>query len=208
MIRILDSFIADKIAAGEVIEKPVSAVKELIENSIDAGASSVIVEIRGGGASYIRITDDGCGISFDEIETAFQRHATSKITNVSDLDNIQSLFTEQVCRLLCAVAAENDEAVETKLVIILLHGLDLVESVRIRYAHELERLAGRADDRAAACQNAREISSSQQAVIAVNEPLVAVLKAVNLKVLDIVAQSFDDAAHRCVQCLAVAPACQ
>ena len=91
MIRILDSFIADKIAAGEVIEKPVSAVKELIENSIDAGASSVIVEIRGGGASYIRITDDGCGISFDEIETAFQRHATSKITNVSDLDNIQSL---------------------------------------------------------------------------------------------------------------------
>lgn len=91
MIRILDSFIADKIAAGEVIEKPVSAVKELIENSIDAGASSVIVEIRGGGASYIRITDDGCGISFDEIETAFQRHATSKISNVSDLDNIQSL---------------------------------------------------------------------------------------------------------------------
>ena len=124
------------------------------------------------------------------------------------MDNIQSLFTEQVCRLLCAVAAENDEAVETKLVIILLHGLDLVESVRIRYAHELERLAGRADDRAAACQNAREISSSQQAVIAVNEPLVAVLKAVNLEVLDIVAQSFDDAAHRCVQCLAVAPACQ
>lgn len=91
MIRILDSFISDKIAAGEVIEKPVSAVKELIENSIDAGASSVIVEIRGGGASYIRITDDGCGISFDEIETAFQRHATSKISNVSDLDNIQSL---------------------------------------------------------------------------------------------------------------------
>ena len=91
MIRILDSFIADKIAAGEVIERPVSAVKELIENSIDAAASSIIVEIRGGGASYIRITDDGCGISSDEIETAFLRHATSKITSAADLDNIQSL---------------------------------------------------------------------------------------------------------------------
>lgn len=91
MIKILDSFIADKIAAGEVIEKPVSAVKELIENSIDAGASSIIVEIRGGGSSYIRITDDGCGISYDELETAFQRHATSKISSVSDLDNILSL---------------------------------------------------------------------------------------------------------------------
>lgn len=91
MIRILDSFIADKIAAGEVIERPVSAVKELIENSIDAEARSIIVEIRGGGSSYIRITDDGCGISYDEIETAFLRHATSKISKATDLDNIQSL---------------------------------------------------------------------------------------------------------------------
>ena len=91
MIRVLDSFVADKIAAGEVIERPVSAVKELVENSIDAGAGSIIVEIRGGGKSYIRVTDDGCGISFDEVETAFLRHATSKISGVADLDNIISL---------------------------------------------------------------------------------------------------------------------
>ena len=91
MIKVLDSFVADKIAAGEVIERPVSAVKELVENSIDAGAGSIIVEIRGGGKSYIRVTDDGCGISFDEAETAFLRHATSKISGICDLDNIVSL---------------------------------------------------------------------------------------------------------------------
>ena len=91
MIKVLDSFVADKIAAGEVIERPVSAVKELVENSIDAGAGSIIVEIRGGGKSYIRVTDDGCGISFDEAETAFLRHATSKISGITDLDNIVSL---------------------------------------------------------------------------------------------------------------------
>ena len=91
MIKVLDSFVADKIAAGEVIERPVSAVKELVENSIDAGAGSVIVEIRKGGKSYIRVTDDGCGISFDEAETAFLRHATSKISGITDLDNIVSL---------------------------------------------------------------------------------------------------------------------
>ncbi|MBQ6440743.1 MAG: DNA mismatch repair endonuclease MutL [Mogibacterium sp.] len=91
MIKVLDSFVADKIAAGEVIERPVSAVKELVENSIDAGAGSIIVEIRNGGKSYIRVTDDGCGISFDEAETAFLRHATSKISGITDLDNIVSL---------------------------------------------------------------------------------------------------------------------
>ena len=91
MIKVLDSFVADKIAAGEVIERPVSAVKELVENSIDAGARTIIVEIRNGGKSYIRVTDDGCGISFDEAETAFLRHATSKISGISDLDNIVSL---------------------------------------------------------------------------------------------------------------------
>ncbi len=91
MIKVLDSFVADKIAAGEVIERPVSAVKELIENSIDAGARAIITEIRNGGKSYIRVTDDGCGISFDEAETAFLRHATSKISSVTDLDRIVTL---------------------------------------------------------------------------------------------------------------------
>ena len=78
MIRILDKSIADKIAAGEVIERPVSIVKELVENALDAGASSVVVEIKHGGKSYIRVTDDGCGIPADQVETAFLRHATSK----------------------------------------------------------------------------------------------------------------------------------
>ena len=91
MIKVLNSFIADKIAAGEVIERPVSVVKELIENSIDAGANSIIIEIRNGGKSYIRVTDDGCGIPSEETEIAFLRHATSKIASVKDLDNITSL---------------------------------------------------------------------------------------------------------------------
>ena len=79
MIRILDEFIADKIAAGEVIERPLSIVKELIENSIDAGSSQIVIEIKNGGKSYIRVTDNGSGIVSDEIELAFERHATGKI---------------------------------------------------------------------------------------------------------------------------------
>ena len=67
MIRILDEFIADKIAAGEVIERPLSIVKELIENSIDAGSSQIVIEIKNGGKSYIRVTDNGSGIVSDEI---------------------------------------------------------------------------------------------------------------------------------------------
>ena len=124
MIKILDSFIADKIAAGEVIERPVSAAKELIENSIDAGAGSVIVEIRGGGSTYMRITDDGCGIACDEIETAFLRHATSKISSASDLDNIQSLgFRGEALASISAVSRLTivsktvDEISGTKLVL-------------------------------------------------------------------------------------------
>ena len=91
MIRVLDKSIADKIAAGEVIERPVSIVKELVENSLDAGASSVVVEIKNGGKSYIRVTDDGCGIARSEADTAFLRHATSKISSVRDLDSIETL---------------------------------------------------------------------------------------------------------------------
>ena len=105
MIKVLDSFVADKIAAGEVIERPVSAVKELVENSIDAGARTIIVEIRNGGKSYIRITDDGCGISFDEAETAFLRHATSKISSITDLDRIVSLgFRGEALASIAAVS--------------------------------------------------------------------------------------------------------
>ncbi|MCI8609145.1 MAG: DNA mismatch repair endonuclease MutL [Firmicutes bacterium] len=91
MIKVLEKNIADKIAAGEVIERPVSIVKELVENAVDAGATSIVVEIRNGGKSYIRVTDDGCGIHENEVETAFLRHATSKITTVRDLDAIETL---------------------------------------------------------------------------------------------------------------------
>ena len=71
MINILDKQIADKIAAGEVIERPVSIIKELVENSIDAGADSIVVEIRKGGKSYIRVSDNGCGMSAEDAEKAF-----------------------------------------------------------------------------------------------------------------------------------------
>lgn len=104
MIRILDKSIADKIAAGEVIERPVSIVKELVENALDAGASSVVVEIKHGGKSYIRVTDDGCGIPADQVETAFLRHATSKIETADDLNAIETLgFRGEALASICAV---------------------------------------------------------------------------------------------------------
>ena len=91
MIRILDKDVADKIAAGEVVDRPLSIVKELVENSIDAGADTISVEIRKGGKEYIRVTDNGCGIPEDQVETAFLRHATSKIFTASDIDSIETL---------------------------------------------------------------------------------------------------------------------
>ena len=134
MIRVLDSFTADKIAAGEVIERPVSAVKELVENSIDAGASQIIVEIRGGGKSYMRITDDGCGIAPQEAETAFLRHATSKISSIADLDEIVSLgFRGEALASIAAVSRLTmvsrtaEEASGIKLV---MHGGKVISSER------------------------------------------------------------------------------
>jgi len=91
MIRVLDKNVADKIAAGEVVERPLSIVKELVENSIDAGADSITIEINNGGKSYIRVTDNGSGINADEVLLAFKRHATSKIFTDSDLDAIETL---------------------------------------------------------------------------------------------------------------------
>lgn len=90
-IQVLDQITVDKIAAGEVIERPASVVKELVENAIDAGARSVTVEIRDGGISYIRVADDGCGIPYEEVQRAFLRHSTSKIRTVEDLAGISSL---------------------------------------------------------------------------------------------------------------------
>ena len=90
-IQVLDQITVDKIAAGEVIERPASVVKELVENAIDAGADSVTVEIRDGGISFIRVADNGCGIPRDEVRKAFLRHSTSKIRTVEDLAAISSL---------------------------------------------------------------------------------------------------------------------
>lgn len=90
-IQVLDQITIDKIAAGEVIERPASIVKELVENAIDAGSTSVTVEIRDGGIDFIRVTDNGCGIAHDEVRSAFLRHSTSKIRHVEDLLHIHSL---------------------------------------------------------------------------------------------------------------------
>lgn len=104
-INILDKHTADLIAAGEVVERPASAVKELVENSIDAGATSVTVEIQNGGISYIRITDNGCGISREDVKTAFLPHATSKIKQKDDLNSIMTLgFRGEALASIAAVS--------------------------------------------------------------------------------------------------------
>ncbi len=105
MIRLLEKKVADKIAAGEVVDRPLSVVKELVENSIDAGADAIAVEIKKGGKTYIRVSDTGCGISADEVSTAFKRHATSKITEAEDLDSIQTLgFRGEALASIAAVS--------------------------------------------------------------------------------------------------------
>ena len=105
MIKVLDKATIDKIAAGEVIERPSSVVKELLENAIDAGSTAITVEIKDGGTSFIRVTDNGCGIDKSEVRMAYMRHATSKIEHVEDLNSILSLgFRGEALSTIAAVS--------------------------------------------------------------------------------------------------------
>lgn len=130
-IKVLDKHTANLIAAGEVVERPASVVKELIENAIDAGATRIAIELKKGGMSYIRVTDNGCGIPAAEVKTAFLRHATSKISTGGDLGHICTLgFRGEALASIAAVAHVEvltrtaDETAGTALV---LEGGDLVE---------------------------------------------------------------------------------
>lgn len=105
VINVLDKHVAELIAAGEVVERPASVIKELVENSIDAGAKNITVEIKNGGTTFMRVTDDGCGILKEDIKVAFLRHATSKVKVENDLDCISTLgFRGEALASICAVS--------------------------------------------------------------------------------------------------------
>ena len=123
-IQVLDKHVAELIAAGEVVERPSSVVKELVENAVDAGSSVVTVEIKHGGTSYLRVTDNGCGIAREDVPVAFLRHATSKVRDQEDLEGIGTLgFRGEALASIAAVARvelltrEKDQLAGTRYVI-------------------------------------------------------------------------------------------
>ena len=135
MIKVLSKNVADKIAAGEVIERPYSVVKELIENAVDAGADAITCEIRNGGKTFLRVTDNGRGIPDEETETAFLRHATSKIEKVDDLSSITSLgFRGEALASIAAVSRVSlitktaEARMGTRLT---LHGGEIIEHAQV-----------------------------------------------------------------------------
>ena len=123
-IVLLDDLTINKIAAGEVVDRPASIVKELVENSIDAGANNITIEIKNGGISYIRITDNGSGIRQDDVELAFERHATSKIRSEEDIHTVRSMgFRGEALASVCAISnvevvtKHKDEDVGSKIIV-------------------------------------------------------------------------------------------
>ena len=111
-IQVLSFEVANLIAAGEVVDRPASAIKEMMENAIDAGATHITVEIQNGGVTFMRVTDDGCGMSAEDLPMAIRRHATSKIRSAEDLDGILTLgFRGEA---LAAISSVSDMRIMSK----------------------------------------------------------------------------------------------